>query len=76
MIDPFWRILAKANRMEMERILSSDEEFDKWLKENPLTQEEQKEADLMVERLRARLLKTAEDYIKKHDSSESRKEKA
>lgn len=59
----FWNLLARAGQIERERILSSDEEFDKWLKEHPLTPEEQKEADAMVERLRARLLKTAKDFM-------------
>lgn len=61
----FWNILARASQLERERILSSDEEFDKWLKENPLTEQEQKEADAAVERLRARLLKTADDFMRR-----------
>lgn len=63
MPDSLRKWLLDAGHIEVERILSSDEEFDKWIKENPLTPEEQKEVAAMVARFRARLLKTAEDFV-------------
>lgn len=65
----FWDLLARAGKDQRDRILASDEEFDKFMKENPLTPDEEKQVAASVERLRSRLLKTAEDFMKR-DSSE------
>lgn len=53
--NEFFRLLAEAGKLEMDRILSSDEEFDKFLKANPLTPAEEAEVKAMVERLVARI---------------------
>jgi hypothetical protein len=72
MPDRLRKWLLEAGEIETHRILSSDEEFDKWIKANPLTPEEQKEVAAMVARLRARLLKTAKDFVDR-DSQEGGK---
>jgi hypothetical protein len=59
----FWNILARAGKLERDRILSSDEALAEYIKANPLSPEERKECDAAVERLRARLLKTAKDFM-------------
>jgi len=54
MVDPFFKLLADAGQVEIERILSSDAEFDRWLKANPLPPEEQKRVQDVTQRLAAR----------------------
>lgn len=44
-------LLKLAGEYEMRSILESDETFDRWLKANPLTEQEQVEVNAMVKRL-------------------------
>jgi len=50
-------LLKLAGQYEMNQILASDEAFDRWLKANPLTEQEQVEVEAMVKRLVDRLRK-------------------
>jgi hypothetical protein len=51
----FFKLLKKAGDLEVSRILDSDEAFESFLKNNPLTPEEEDGLRGMIDRLSARL---------------------
>jgi hypothetical protein len=56
--DELFKLLKKVGELEMKQILESDEAFDKFLRENPLTRAERAQAKRAVERMIARLRKS------------------
>ena len=50
----FFALLKRAGDLEVKRLLESDEAFDKFLVDNPLTPVEEAEVKVMVERMAAR----------------------
>jgi hypothetical protein len=56
--DELFKLLKKVGELEMKQILESDEAFDKFLRENPLTRAERAQVKRAVERMIARLRKS------------------